>query len=123
MSEYTCHVCGESFESDWHRTPKYCPSCKEMPSSGKAVVYGVHSGDGKIWYIGSTTDPIHRLFDHRQKYGSVQMKVLCIVPADERRKHEEIEIRKQQVLLNERAAKPKIYTKEEAHAILAKRIR
>lgn len=140
MSIYDCHVCGNKFESDYKSGrfgPKYCTDCKALPNSGMGVVYGLHSGDGRVRYVGSTTDPVHRLSHHRcitkDRHANDELiawindigpENLCMVVLEtvERRvlrRREEVYRRKLPNLLNIRSAKPKLLTPKQAHEYLA----
>lgn len=96
-------------------------------------------GANDIRYIGHTGDIKLRMYGHKtlashtgneafsewlaQTGNNLEYEILDIVPASEARKHEEKYIRMKRSeghdLLNIRQAAQKIYTKEQAHQILA----
>ena len=58
--------------------PALSKSVRSWPlECGTAFVYGLHRGDGRLFYIGQTVTPMRRLYSHRRTFGlSVSMVIL-----------------------------------------------
>jgi hypothetical protein len=104
----------------------YIYALKEMGTSN--LRYIGHTGNIKLRMYGHKTLASHTGNEAFSKWlesvgNNLEYEILNIVPASEARKHEEKYIRMKRSeghdLLNIRQAAQKIYTKEQAHQILA----